>query len=274
MSVITAKNRPLSNGVSGHFDEKNARAFLNPLLQVASTSNHLIVSNGFDFRIGGRKFSIPKFLFLGERGGVAPFEIGIFAGISPNQESTSEAVVNLLVDLEWIPDIATNYVLFNYPVINPRAYSKVSEFAPDLNELFWQQSAEPEVGYLEKELKRHSFQGIITYQLDDSGRGFHASTQSKIIANELIQPALRAAALAVPIDSEPIDLLEVSRSGRVIGQPKGRLSAPKNAHPQPFDISLYAPVAASPEAQAAGLVLATKTILREYRKLIGHAQHL
>ena len=269
MSTITTQTP-----VSPKQYQKSGDNFLDSILQVAKISNHLILSNGFDFRIGGRKFTIPKFLFLGERGGVAPFEIGIFAGIAPGQESTSRAVANLLVDLEWIPDIATNYVLFNYPVINPRAYSKESDTAPELNELFWQQSAEPEIGYLEKELKRHSFHGIITYQLDDSGRGFHASTQSKIFATELIHPALQAASLALPVDSEPVDLLEVSRSGRVVGQPKGRLSAPKSAHPQPFEIALYAPAAASPEAQAAGLVLATKTILREYRKLIGHAQHL
>ena len=249
-------------------------SFLDQVHALAKSSDHLIVSNGFDFRIGGRWFTIPKFLFLGERGGSAPFEIGIFAGIESHQEVASQAVANLLIDLEWLPDVAENYVVFAYPVSNPRAYSRESDTAPNLNELFWQHSAEPEVGYLEKELKRHSFQGIITFHLDEANTGFYATTPSRVLATEVIQPALHAASQAIPLDSEPLRLLEVSRTGRVAGQPKGRLSAPRNAQPHPFEISFHAPGAASPEAQAAGLALATKTILREYRKFIGHAQHL
>ena len=274
MSVITDKNRPVTNVVSNRFNENVGRDILDPLLRTAKASTHLIVSNGFEFRIGSQKLSIPKFLFLGERGGTAPLEVGIFAGLAPDQQSTSQAVSNLLIDLEWIPDVATNYVLFNYPVANPRAYSKVRETAPELNELFWQHSAEPEVGYLEKELTRHAFNIIITFQLDNSGRGFYATTTSQVIARDVIEPALRVASLALPLDSEPLQVLEVSRSGRVSGQPKGRLSAPKSAHPKPFEVSLYAPESASPEAQIAGFVLATKAILREYRKFIGHAQDL
>jgi hypothetical protein len=249
-------------------------SFLDPVHALVRTSDHLIVSNGFDFRIGGHRFTIPKFLFLGDKGGSAPFEIGIFAGIEPNQTATAQAVANLLVDLEWIPDIAENYVVFAYPVSNPRAYSREPDTAPNLNKLFWQHSAEPEVGYLEKELKRHSFQGIITFHLDEGGSGFYATTPSQVLANEVVQPALHAASKVNPVDSDPLRVLEVSRTGRVAGQPKGRLSAPRNTHLNPFEISLHAPAAASPELQAAGLVIATKTILREYRKFIGHSQHL
>ena len=273
MPVNTSKTNYITH--REHYEKNEVYFnFLDPLHGVAGASNHLIVSNGFEFRIGSRRFTIPKFIFLGERGGTAPFEIGIFAGIGPNQSATSQAVANLLIDLEWIPDVATNYVLFAYPVANPRAYAKDGGNAPDINELFWQHSAEPEVGYLEKELRRHTFQGIITYQLDESAKGFYATTHSKIFATELIQPAVQAAAIAVPLDSEPVRLLEVSRSGRVAGQPKGRLSAPREAHPRPFEISLHAPASVSPESQAAGLVFASKAILREYRKFIGHAQHL
>ena len=242
--------------------------------RAARTSDHLIVSNGLDFRIGGRRFTIPKFLFLGEKGGSAPFEIGIFAGIDPDQSTASQAVANLLIDLEWLPDVAENYVVFAYPVANPRAYSRESALAPNLNELFWQHSAEPEIGYLEKELKWHSFQGIITFHVDEGSRGFYATTPSRVLAGEVIQPALHAASGVIPLDSDPLRLLEVSRTGRVAGQSKGRLSAPRSAPIHPFEISLHAPGGASPEAQAAALGLATKTILREYRKFIGHAQNL
>ena len=257
-----------------HHENGSEFSFLDPVHSLARTSNHLITSNGFDFRIGGRRFTIPKFLFLGEKGGTAPFEIGIFAGFEPGHASTSQAVADLLIDLEWIPDLAENYVVFAYPVANPRAFSQEPDSAPNLNELFWQHSAEPEAGFLEKELKRHAFQGIITFNLDEQSRGFYAAAKSAVIAREIIQPALHVASRAIPLDSDPVRVLEVSRTGRVSGQPKGRLSAPRDAHPRPFEISLHAPAAASRESQVAGLVLATKTILREYRKFIGHAQHL
>ena len=150
--------------------------FLDPVYHLAKTSDHLIVSNGHDFRIGDRRFTIPKFIFLGEKGGSVPFEIGIFAGLGADHTATSQAVANLLIDLEWLPDVAENHVVFAYPVVNPRAFSDAPGTAPNLNELFWQRSAEPEIGYLEKELRRHSFHGIITYHLDEGGGGFHATS--------------------------------------------------------------------------------------------------
>ena len=268
------QNRTQSNIRDNHERADFEFPFLDPVYSAAETSNHLIVSNSFHFRIGGRRFTIPKFLHLGERGGGAPYEIGIFAGINPGEESTSHAAANLLIDLEWIPDVARNYVLFNYPVVNPRAYSNRREDAPNLNELFWQRSAEPEVSFIEKEFQRHAFNGFITYQLDADSNGFYASTPSRVIAGEVLRKAVNAAALAIPLDANPIRILEVSRSGRVAGQPKGRMSAPRTAHSSPFEVTLHAGASVAPEAQTAGFVIATKMILREYRKFISHAQNL
>jgi hypothetical protein len=247
-------------------------SWLNHMHALAGKSESLVISKGRNFRIGGRHFQIPKYIFLGERGSGTPIEIAIFAGMAPREESASIAAAHLLIDLEWQPEIASNYVIFSYPVVNPRAYSALPPIP--LNELFWQGSAEPEVIFLEKELRQHSFKGLLTFHVDPNATGFYATTPSKFFAREILWPAVRAATREVPIDPDPVRILHTTRSGRVLGEPKGRLSAVPDEFPRPFEITLHAPGSVPTGSQIGGFVSAAKAILREYRRMISYAQNL
>jgi hypothetical protein len=209
---------------------------------------------------------------LGESGGATPIEIAIFAGLAPGEESASIAAAHLLVDLEWQPEIASNYVVFSYPVVNPRVYSPLTPIP--LNELFWQGAAEPEVIFLEKELRQHAFKGLLTFHIDPNAEGFYATTKSEFFAKELLWPSVKAANLQVPLDSDPVRILQTTRTGRVVGQPKGRLSAAPDHLARPFEIALHAPGNVPAGSQIGGLVSAAKAILHEYRRLVSYAPNL
>lgn len=271
-SLLKASSSKKTLLVEPRQNHQTIPSWLNPVQALGGKSDYLVISKWGDFRIGGHRFQIPKYIFLGESGGEAPIELAIFAGFGAHEEAASIAAAHLLIDLEWQPDIASNYVLFSYPVVNPRVHSPLTPIP--LNDLFWQGSAEPEVIFLEKELRHHSFTGLLTFHVDSEAEGFYASTQSKLFAKEILWPSVKAANRQVPLDSDPVRILQTTRSGRVVGQPKGRLTAPPVQRASPFEIALHAPGKVPVGSQIGGLVSATKSILNEYRRMVSYAQNL
>jgi len=246
---------------------------LDPVYELATSSCNLIVSNGHDFRIGGARLHLPKFLFLGETGGAAPIELAIFAGLDDSNAITASiAAAHLLIHLDWQPDIATNYVLFSYPVVNPRRHASLPPVPID--RLFWQRSAEPEIRYLEKEFRQHSFKGVLTLRVDPESEGFYATTPNRLLGNEVVWPAVKDANREIPLDANPVRILRTSRTGRIDGQPKGRLSPAPDTSPAPFEVALYAPARAPHAAQIGGLIAGAKGVLRHYREFVSYAQNL
>ena len=250
---------------------------LAPLDQIAAQSPNLVVNREARFETGGETYTLPRYLFVGPKGGDTPIRVGIFAGIHGDEPEGVRAVVQLLKLLEAKPELATGYYLSVYPVCNPTGYednTRHSRAGRDLNREFWGNSHEPEVRLLQAELISRSFNGIIALHTDNTCDGFYGFVSGAMLTQHLIEPALRAAEKFLPRDRRPvIDGFRAS-NGVIREAYDGVLSAPPKIRPRPFEIILETPQAPPVYLKEYAFVVALKTILDEYRKFIAYAPNL
>src|ERR1019366_485923 len=126
------------------------------------------------FDVDGETYELPRYLFVGPKGGDTPIRVGIFAGIHGDEPEGAHAIVQFIKMLEAKPELAAGYYLSFYPVCNPTGFEDGTRFScsgKDLNREFWKNSAEPEVRLLQAELISRSFQGSISLHTDDTTDG-------------------------------------------------------------------------------------------------------
>jgi protein MpaA len=272
---------------------RSMRDLLAPLEAIAAHSTNLITASRplFEnkgevdarpglvphFEINGERYELPRYIFLGPRGGDAPIRLGIFAAIHGDEPEGAHALVNLLQLLETHPEVATGYLLAIYPVCNPSGFedhTRASRSGKDLNREFWKNSSQPEVRLLQAELVARSFHGIISLLTDSTSEGFYGIVRGATLTKYLIEPALAAAELFLPRDERlNIDGF-TARNGVVRDSRDGVLSAPPKAHPRPFEIILATPKSPPSYLKECAFVAALQSILIEYRKFIAYAPNL
>ena len=250
---------------------------LAPLEQTAANSPNLVANHDVKFEVGGETYGLPRYLFVGPRGGDTPIRVGIFAGIHGDEPEGVHAIVQFIQLLEAHPELATGYYLSFYPVCNPTGFEDGMRFSrqgKDLNREFWKNSAEPEARLLEAELVSRSFQGIISLHTDNSSDGFYGFARGAMLTRHLIQPALAAAEKFLPRDGRPVIDGFNARNGIIRDCYDGILSAPPKVRPRPFEIILKTPSAPPEYLKELALVAALQTILLEYHKFIAYAPNL
>jgi hypothetical protein len=250
---------------------------LAPLDQIAATSASLMANHGATFSSAGETWELPRYVFIGPKGGDEPLRIGLFAGIHGDEPEGVHAVVSFLRLLERVPEVATGYCLFVYPVCNPTGFARRTRFSlsgKDLNREFWRGSLEPEVRLLESELTTRPFQGVISLHTDSTSDGFYGFAQGATLTRNLLEPALTAAEEYLPRNQRgQIDGFE-ARNGIIRDIYPGVLSAPPRVRPRPFEIILETPEAAPAYLKEAALVAAMQTILTRYQEFISYAANL
>lgn len=248
-----------------------------PLDEIAVNSPNLLVNRPASFEVEEQMWELPGYLFIGPRGGGAPLRLGIFATIHGDEPEGARALVHFVKMLEAKPELATGYCLSLYPVCNPTGFddgTKHSRNGKDLNREFWKNSTEPEVRFLENELRWRAFDGIISLRTDETSNGFYAIAGGATLTRHLLEPALRAAEEFLPRDSRSsIDGFEAS-DGIVLAQNSGALSVPPKMRPRPFEIVLETPKSPPSFIKECAFVMALQTILTEYRKFIAYAANL
>src|ERR1017187_2604579 len=180
---------------------------LAPLEQIAAHSPNLVANHKAKFDADGETYELPRYLFVGPKGGDTPIRIGIFAGIHGDEPEGAHAIVQFIKLLEAKPELATGYYLSFYPVCNPTGFEDGTRFSRsgrDLNREFWKNSTEPEVRLLQAELVSRSFQGIISLHTDDTSDGFYGFAHGATLTKHLIEPALAAAEDIMPRDKRPV----------------------------------------------------------------------
>ena len=250
---------------------------LAPLEKIAATSPNLVANHDARFEVDGESYELPRYLFVGPRGGDMPIRIGIFAGIHGDEPEGVHALVQFIKLLEAKPELATGYYLSFYPVCNPTGFednTRHSRGGKDLNREFWRNSAEPEVRLLEAELKSRSFQGIISLHTDDTSDGFYGFAHGATITKNLIEPALTAAEKLLPRDERPVIDGFNARNGIIRDGYEGILSAPSKVRPRPFEIILETPATPPTYLKELAFVAALQSILLEYNKFIAYAPNL
>jgi murein peptide amidase A len=250
---------------------------LDPLDQVAARSPSLVANHGAIFQADGKDYELPRYLFVGPKGGDDPIRVGLFAGIHGDEPEGVHALLEFLRSLERQPEVAGGYCLFIYPVCNPTGFEDRTRHArsgKDLNREFWNQSAEPEVRLLQSELVAHSLHGIISLHTDDTSDGFYGFAHGATLTRHLIEPALQAAERFLPRNGNDIIDGFRARNGIIREGYDGVLRAPPGVRPRPFEVILETPYAPPSYLKQAAFVAALQTILTSYREFIAYAPNL
>lgn len=250
---------------------------LAPLDALAANSTNLVANYEARFEADGESYVLPRYLFVGPRGGDAPIRLGVFAGIHGDEPEGVHAVIQFIKLLEARPELAKGYYISFYPVCNPTGFedgTRHSRSGKDLNRVFWQNASEPEVQLLEAELKSRSFQGIIALHTDDTSDGFYGFVRGATLTKHLIKPALEAAEKFLPRDERPVIDGFNARNGVIRDCYEGVLSAPPKIRPRPFELILETPSAPPEYLKQCAFVAALQTILLEYNKFIAYAPNL
>ncbi len=256
---------------------RNIADLLAPLEKIAEHSPNLIANHDASFKVGNKTYGLPRYMFVGPRGGDSPIHVGIFAGIHGDEPEGTHAIIQFIKLLETKPELATGYCLSFYPVCNPTGYEDGTRFSrsgKDLNREFWNNTSEPEVRLLQAELISRSFQGIISLHTDDTSLGFYGIVQGATLTKHLVEPALEAADRILTRDLRPIIDGFKARNGMIFETFEGILSAPPKVRPRPFEIILETPNSPPEYLKEAAFVAALQTILAEYQKFIAYAPNL
>lgn len=248
--------------------ERRAVERLLAALENAAESSPRFLSKSLgNFENGGGAYSLPRFVYLGAKGGSDAIRVGIFATIQGDEPEGALALLRFVELLENNPEISRGYALFLYPVCNPTGFEDNTSHTrngKNLDEEFWQDSAEPEVRYLQSEIWMHAFDGIITLRSDDVSEGLCGHAEGAILSEHLLEPALREAEQFVP-----------RGHGRIIrDNNSGLMKSPSGLRRPPFEIILQTPRSAPLHRQVGALSAALQTILVEYRYLMAIAQNI
>ena len=246
------------------------------LEEIAAQSPNLVANHEARFEVNGEQYDLPRYLFVGPRGGDVPIRLGILPGCTvTNRKACTRwcassdywrparnwrgAITCSLSNLQ--PDGTGG----RHPLLAPRA-----GFEPRV----WRNSDEPEVRLLEAELQSRSFQGLIALHTDDSSAGFYGFARGALLTKNLIEPALRAAEKYLPRNENAVIDGFNAKRGVIRGSYPGILTAPPRLRPRPFEIILETPAAPPVFLKELALVAALQTILIEYNKFIAYAPNL
>jgi hypothetical protein len=244
------------------------RTLLLPLLLEVAASPYMIADSIGMWRVGEERFWMPRFIFQRTQQMKRRIKVGIFAGIHGDEPEAVLGLVDLVRGLNARPEVARDYHLFVYPICNPGGLvdgTRCSRSGADLNRKFWQNSAEPEVQFLEMELRCQQFDGIISLHTDDTSDGVYGFARCSAEKHDLLHDALEAAHHALPrCRSKLIDGFEATNA-IIRTCYAGVLSAPAEQQPRPWEIVLETPQRAPVHLQRQAFVLAIAMILGRYR---------
>lgn len=230
------------------------------------------------FRDGGAVYSIPRFVFNGPGSSDEPVRIGIFAAIHGDEPETAHAALEFLRRLLREPERARGYEIYVYPVTNPTGFedgTRHNRNGVDLNREFWQNSPEPEVHFLERELGVLFFQGVIALHADNTTEGVYAYVRGATLTEALARPAIEAAEAFLPraagaiIDGFPAQDALITHHCY-----DGVLSNPAELKPAPFELIFETPQEEAFELQVQAAVAALDRVLLEYRPFLAFGQNL
>jgi hypothetical protein len=247
-----------------------AQRLLAPLLSLADNSDWLVAGSVGEFAAGGKLFQIPRFIFMGPRGGGDTVRLGLFATIHGDEPQGAEAMIAFLQELERCPQLALGYHIYAYPICNPtglEAATHLNAKGKDLACHFWQGSDQPEAYYLEREIGVHRFAAVISLHSrnNETTGHFRGLTGNVVVDTALVQPALEAANNII----QPGRQIEAGLDREACkSRDVGFLTATQDLSFVPIEINFEIPSMAPRDAQIRGTVGALKVILDSYRTLL------
>lgn len=244
---------------------------------VATDCTRILATEHAHFAQDGSEYQIPRYLYIGRPGGGEMMRVGIFATIHGDEPEGSLALIRFLQHLAEQPELGEGFGIFLYPMCNPTGFEDQTRHArtgKDLNREFWQNTHQPEVKFLESEIRTQRFHGIVTLHSDDTSDGLYGFVRGAVLSEHLLEPALRAANRFLPRNRKAvIDGFHARESIIHQGYPGMLQSAPETQQ-TPFEITLETPQRTPLDRQVSALLAALETILAEYRRLQSIAMNI
>src|SRR5436190_10797307 len=201
---------------------------------------------------------IPKMICRPNHGGET-WKFAIFGGMHGDEEAGILASHELADWGSSQPNELSDYELHIYPVCNPSgrmAGTRHCMSGFDLNREFWVGSALPEVAYLEGELRRENYDGIISLHTDDEAVGIYGYVSGALLSEQVLEPALAAADRIIPRNPSPfIDGFAAER-GIIKDGYFGVLSSPPEQRPRAMEVVFETPAYVRMERQVEATVVA------------------
>ncbi len=258
-------------------EHRSLAKLLAPLDKLAEESRHFISRSFGHFVSAGQDYELPRYVYLGPKGGGDIIRIGIFATLHGDEPIGAAVLQRLAWLLERQRDLASGYALFFYPVCNPTGYednTRETRAGKDLNREFWTSSREPEVRFLETELWTHAFHGLIHLRSSRESGGVIGSVNGTILSEHLLKPALKAAEVYLPRSEQTKIEGQPANRGIVYETVAGALQAVPGLKPLPFELTLQTPGEAPHYLQVEAMTAALQSVLLEYRHLLALAQNI
>jgi hypothetical protein len=208
---------------------------------------------------------IPSYVLIGPRGGSVPIRLALLGCTDGDDLLSTTAIVKLLVELDLAPLLAQDFALFGYPIANPHRNSGP---APDFETQFWREVDDPVIRFFERELAGNELDGVIVIKGNEPISGFQIQVSSRVIATEVLWPALELAQRLVPLASEPIQLYPQ------LQRRENAFFSLDHVRPRPFSLVIRTPANVPFENQVSAVAFSIKQILHHYRALVGHADSL
>jgi hypothetical protein len=258
-------------------DKRGRKNYRDALAKLHQARAPWLVSTLGTWEVAADAYALEQFLFVGPRGGGDYLRVGIFAGVHGDEEAGILAAVRFLEELARKPEPARGYELYVYPLCNPTGFedgTRHSRAGRDLNREFWQGSREPEVRFLERQIRTLRFDGLISLHADDESAGLYAFALGAQVTRHVVEPALRAAENVLPRNCDPTIDNFTARNGLIRQGYPGMLSAAPEAHPRPFEIVFETPHQADLEAQVEANLVFLRVALDHYQQLQAVGQDL
>jgi protein MpaA len=258
-------------------EKRSIEKLLLPLNKLADHSRHLLSKSFGNFENDGQTYQLPRYVYLGPKGGGDIIRIGIFATLHGDEPVGAVALQRLVWLLEQKRELGKGYALFLYPLCNPTGYEDNTRYkrgGKDLNREFWKGSVETEIRYLETEIWTHAFHGLIHLQSSQDSDGVHGFVNGTVLSEHLLKPALKEAENYLPRTSKTNIEGFPACNGIVYQTVAGALRAVPGLKPAPFELTLQTPGQAPQYLQVEALTAALQTVLLEYRHLLALAQNI
>lgn len=205
------------------------------------------------------------------------YKFGIFAGLH-GDEPAGVLAAQALARWAWEQPVELrDFELHFFPLCNPTGYhrgTRENQNGFDLNRAFWRGSQEPEVRFLERELRQERYDGIIALHSDDTTDGCYGFVSGALLSEQLLRPALAAAQAHLPCCPLPVIDGFQAEAGIIREGYAGILSGPPEQRPRPLEIVFETPALAPLACQVEATVEAVKTMLAAYRQLQAYAANL
>jgi protein MpaA len=257
-------------------NRRSLHRLLEPFEDIARNSVNLIARPLGSFVNEGAAYNLPRYVFVGPKGGGDPIRLGFFSLFEGDQPEGALGLLKVVQGLEREPDLARGYVLFFYPVCNPTGFEDATSTPrgglPILHEL-WTETAGPEARFLRTEIWTHAFHGVTGIYASNAVQRITGSLNGAFLAREILEPALREGERVFPREEFQLRSESSPLAGLAARVQKNVLTIPALPNP-PFELSLTTGRAAPLHRQVAAVDAAVRTILLEYRYLMAIAQNI